>query len=60
MHPLILYEYLTNVLNYISTGNNGANSNCNPNNFEFIYNSINAHREVDKGVFIKQDLPNTN
>ena len=51
---------LNNVLNYISTGNNGANSNCNPNNFEFIYNSINAQREVDKGVFIKQDLPNTN
>ena len=51
---------LNNVLNYISTGNNGVNSNCNPNNFEFIYNTINAQREVDKGVFIKQDLPNTN
>jgi len=47
------------VLNYIS-GNNVVSSNCNPNNFEFIYNSINAQREIDKGVFIKQDLPNTN
>jgi hypothetical protein len=50
---------LNSVLNYISTGTT-TNTICNPNNFEFIYNSNNAQREIDNGVFIKQDLPNTN
>ena len=27
--------------------------------FEFIFNSINQQRTIDRGVFIKQDLPNT-
>ena len=33
---------------------------CNPNSFEFLFNSLNSQRIVDSGVFIKQDLPNTN
>ena len=51
---------LNSVLNYISTGNAVSNSNCNPNSYEYLYNSINAQRQVDSGVFIKQNLPNTN
>ncbi|QTE23145.1 S41 family peptidase [Polaribacter cellanae] len=51
---------LDRVLTYITSGNTGTNVVCNPNNFEYIYNSINAQRAIDKGVFIKQDLPNTN
>ena len=50
---------LNRVLNYISTGNTGTNPTCNPNNFEYLFNSINPQREVDKGVFIHQNLPNT-
>ncbi|QNM86410.1 hypothetical protein H9W90_04605 [Polaribacter pectinis] len=50
---------LNRVLNYVSTGNVGS-STCNSSDLEFIYNSINAQRETDKGVFIKQNLPNTN
>ena len=52
----ILYR----ILNYIATGNTGDNSACNPNNFQYLYNSIDAQREIDKGVFINQNLPNTN
>lgn len=33
---------------------------CNPNNFEFLYNSTTSQRIFDSGVIIKQDLPNTN
>jgi hypothetical protein len=33
---------------------------CNPNNFEFLFNSLNRQRIIDRGIFIKQDLPNTN
>ncbi|QTD37965.1 hypothetical protein JL193_01275 [Polaribacter batillariae] len=51
---------LDRVLTYVSSGNTGTNVVCNSNNFEFIYNSISAQREIDKGVFINQDLPNTN
>ncbi len=51
---------LLRVLNYIATGNAVSNNNCNPNNIEYLYNSIDNQREIDKGVFIKQDLPNTN
>ncbi|MEE9407506.1 MAG: S41 family peptidase [Polaribacter sp.] len=50
---------LDRVLNYVSSGTIGT-SNCNPNNFEFIYNSIDTQRVTDNGVFIKQNLPNTN
>ncbi|MDG2195256.1 MAG: S41 family peptidase [Polaribacter sp.] len=50
---------LENVLNYIATGIIGANPVCNPNNFEFLYSSIQAQRIFDAGVFIEQNLPNT-
>jgi len=51
---------LNSVLNYILTGNAVSNSNCNPNNFEYIFNSINRQRTNDTGIFITQNLPNTN
>jgi hypothetical protein len=51
---------LNRILNYIATGNTSTNSACNPNNFEYLFNSINPQREIDKGVFINQNLPNTN
>ena len=50
---------LNRVLNYISTGNVGTNTTCNPDNLEYLFNSISSQREVDKGVFINQNLPNT-
>lgn len=50
---------LNRVLNYISTGTVQSNNNCNPNNFEYLFNSIDNQREIDDGIFIKQDLPNT-
>lgn len=50
---------LNNVLEYISTGLPISNSNCNPNNFEFLYHSIHVQRTLDLGVFIEQNLPNT-
>jgi hypothetical protein len=51
---------LEKVLEAITSGNTIANAACNPNNYRFLYNSINAQREVDTGVFIEQNLPNTN
>ncbi|QOD61329.1 hypothetical protein H9I45_02465 [Polaribacter haliotis] len=51
---------LDRVLTYVTSGNTGTNVVCNPNNYEYLYNSINAQREIDKGIFIKQNLPNTN
>ncbi|WP_397446565.1 S41 family peptidase [Polaribacter sp. R77954] len=51
---------LNQVLSYIFTGNSVSNNNCNPNNLEYLYHSISSQRETDNGVFIKQDLPNTN
>lgn len=51
---------LDRVLEYIISGDKGVNTICNPNNFEFLYNSINAKRVFDTGVFIEQNLPNTN
>ena len=50
---------LNDVLNYISTGITPPIS-CNSQNFEYIYNSLTPQREIDKGVLIHQDLPNTN
>ncbi|MCL7754102.1 S41 family peptidase [Polaribacter sp. Z022] len=50
---------LNNIINYISTGT-ASTTVCNPNNFEYLFNSINNQREIDNGVFINQDLPNTN
>lgn len=45
-------------LSYISTGNLGVNYPCNPFELDIIYNSIDTQRIIDKGTFIKQDLPN--
>ena len=45
-------------LSYISTGNLGVNYPCNPFELEIIYNSIDSQRIIDKGTYIKQDLPN--
>lgn len=50
---------LNSVLEYISTGVVVPNNNCNPNGFEYLYNSINPQRETDNGIFIRQNLPNT-
>jgi len=50
---------LNRVLDYITSGNIGVAPPCNPNDFEFLYNSINSQRTIDTGIFIKQDLPNT-
>lgn len=50
---------LNSVLNFINTGATPP-PNCNPLNFEFLFNSLNRQRIVDNGVFIRQDLPNTN
>ena len=33
---------------------------CNSNNFQHLYNSVRSQQLIDTGVFIKQDLPNTN
>lgn len=51
---------LNSVLKYISTGNAVSDTNCNPNNFEYLFNSINRQRTNDTGVFVEQNLPNTN
>ena len=50
---------LNKVINFITTGTTPP-PNCNPLSFEFLYNSLNRQRIIDLGVFIKQDLPNTN
>jgi carboxyl-terminal processing protease len=51
---------LNGVLNYISTGMATSASPCNPNNFDYLYHSINSQRIIDTAVFIEQNLPNTN
>lgn len=51
---------LNSVLNLIETGAANSNTNCNPNNYEYLFNSIAPQRNIDNGVFIEQDLPNTN
>ncbi|MGK0413088.1 MAG: carboxyl-terminal processing protease [Polaribacter sp.] len=51
---------LNGVLNYISTGTATSGSPCNPNNFDYIYHSNDTQRIIDTGVFINQNLPNTN
>lgn len=50
---------LNSVLEFISTGTAVSNTNCNPNDFEYLYNSVNAQRGADNGIFIQQNLPNT-
>ncbi len=51
---------LNEVMNLINGTPPTPPSICNPHNFEFLFNSLNRQRLVDTGVFIKQDLPNTN
>jgi len=51
---------LNEILNIINNIPPPPPAICNPNNFEFLYNSFNRQRLVDTGVFIKRDLPNTN
>lgn len=51
---------LDRVLNFVTSGNSGTNNVCNPNNYEFLFHSIDSQRESDNGMFIEQDLPNTN
>ncbi|MFT7352926.1 MAG: carboxyl-terminal processing protease, partial [Flavobacterium sp.] len=51
---------LEKVLEAISSGSTGTSAACNANNYTFLYNSINAQRAFDTGIFIKQNLPNTN
>ncbi|NVK52096.1 MAG: hypothetical protein HWD85_04120 [Flavobacteriaceae bacterium] len=50
---------LNKVLNYVSNGTI-TTPNCNPTNFEFLFNSVENQKLTDRGIFIKQDLPNTN
>ena len=51
---------LNRVLEYVTSGNTGINTMCNPNEYLFLYHSINNQRLPDKGVSIEQSLPNTN
>jgi carboxyl-terminal processing protease len=51
---------LEKVLEAITSSNTITNAACNPNNYLFLYNSIYTQKEVDKGVLIAQNLPNTN
>lgn len=49
---------LNTVLNFVSTGGPTPIA-CNNPNLEFLYHSIHAQTPTDRGVFIRQDLPNT-
>ena len=49
---------LNNILEYISTGVAVSNTNCNLNDFEYLYNSMDTQRVTNTGVVIKQNLPN--
>ncbi len=51
---------LNRVLQFIETGNANTVNDCNINNYEYLYNSIDNQRAIDKGIFIEQNLPNTN
>jgi hypothetical protein len=51
---------LNEVINLINGTPPPPPSICNANNFEFLYNSLSRQRIIDTGIFIKQDLPNTN
>jgi carboxyl-terminal processing protease len=51
---------LDRVLEAITSGSTGTSAACNTNNYTFLYNSITAQRAFDTGIFIKQNLPNTN
>jgi len=51
---------LNEVLNFINGTPPSTPALCNPNSFDFLYNSVINQQIIDSGVFIKQDLPNTN
>ena len=51
---------LNAALNHVASGSASVTTTCNPLEFEFLYHSIDSQRETDTGVFIKQNLPNTN
>lgn len=51
---------LNSIIQYIETGNANTVNSCNVNNYEYLFNSIDNQRVVDRGVFIEQNLPNTN
>lgn len=51
---------LNEVINFINGIPPNPPTVCNQNNFSFIYNSVRNQQIIDVGVFIKQDLPNTN
>jgi carboxyl-terminal processing protease len=60
----VLGETSDPILNKVISFVNGVPPNppalCNPNNLTFLYNSVRNQRIIDSGIFIKQDLPNTN
>ena len=51
---------LNEVLNIVNGMPPSPPAICNPNNFTFLYNSVSNQRIIDTGIFIKQNLPNTN
>ena len=51
---------LNEVINFINGIPPAPPAICNPNNFTFLYNSLESQRLNDTGIFIQQDLPNTN
>ena len=51
---------LDKVLEAITSGNTNISAACNTNKYTFLYNSIDTQRALDRGIFIEQNLPNTN
>jgi hypothetical protein len=51
---------LNEVLNIVNGIPPAPPAICNLNNFTFLYNSVQNQQIIDTGIFIKQDLPNTN
>ena len=51
---------LNRVLNYVASGSTGTASSCNQDDYVYICNTVTGQRKPDDGVFIKQQLPNTN
>ena len=40
------------------TGDAAITVLCNPFDLDVVYNSLSTQKNIDKGIFIKQDLPN--
>ncbi|WP_347174895.1 S41 family peptidase [Polaribacter uvawellassae] len=51
---------LNEVINLVNGIPPNPPSICNPNNLTFLYSSVRNQQIVDTGIFIHQDLPNTN